>query len=434
MARIERVEVLMVDLVPKVKRTDAIQAFTSQETPIVRVFTDDGLMGAGYSYTIGTGGRSVVELIHHHLAPQLIGRDPAMVEQIWKGLFFHNHATAVGAITALALAAVDTALWDLRCRRAGLPLHVMAGGAQDRVPLYSTEGGWLHVPTEALIEDAIQAKARHFGGCKIKVGRPHVAEDVPRLEAVREAVGAGFEIMVDANQAFTVDEAIRRARHFEPLDLACFEEPMPAEDLGGHVRLSAATTLPVAVGESMHSISHFREYLQRDACSIVQVDVARIGGITPWLKTAHLGIVQRAGLPALPHGAARGSGRRRAERPLGRVHPAARRHHNRGHAHRGRLRRAVSQARARHRMGLGAHPVDAGRGHDARGHGLIRQTPRAQSRSMISCAARTTKRRTQAARKPFMTTPFRYSEGTRRFSSQSSVRARKGMKSEPSAA
>ena len=299
MAKIERVEVLMVDLVPKVKRTDAIQAFTSQETPIVRVFTDDGLMGAGYSYTIGTGGRSVVELIHHHLSPQLIGRDPAMVEQIWKGLFFHTHATAVGAITALALAAIDTALWDLRCRRAGLPLHVMAGGAQDKVPLYSTEGGWLHIPIEALIEDAIQAKAKHFGGCKIKVGRPHVAEDVPRLEAVREAVGPGFEIMVDANQAFTVDEAIRRARHFEPLDLAWFEEPMPAEDLGGHVRLSAATTLPVAVGESMYSISHFREYLQRDACSIVQVDVARIGGITPWLKTAHL--AESFNVPVCPH-------------------------------------------------------------------------------------------------------------------------------------
>ncbi|MDX1540496.1 MAG: mandelate racemase/muconate lactonizing enzyme family protein [Geminicoccaceae bacterium] len=288
MAKIERVEIMMVDLVPKVKRTDAIQAFTSQETPIVRIFDSDGGIGTGYSYTIGTGGRSVVELLRHHLAPQLIGRDPAMVEQIWKDLFFHTHATAVGAITALALAAIDTALWDLRCRRAGLPLHVMAGGAQEQVPLYSTEGGWLHIPVDALIEDALQVKARRFGGSKFKVGRPSAKEDVARLAAVREAVGDDFEIMVDANQAFTVDEAIRRARLFEPLDLAWFEEPLPAEDLNGHVRLSNATTLPVAIGESLYSLSHFREYLQRGACSIVQVDVARIGGITPWLKTAHL--------------------------------------------------------------------------------------------------------------------------------------------------
>ncbi|MCB1488952.1 MAG: mandelate racemase/muconate lactonizing enzyme family protein, partial [Bauldia sp.] len=85
-----------------------------------------------------------------------------------------------------------------------------------------------------------------------------------------------------------VDEAIRRARLYEAVDLAWYEEPLPAEDLGGHIRLSASTSLPIAVGESIYSIQHFREYLQRDAASIIQVDVARIGGITPWLKTAHL--------------------------------------------------------------------------------------------------------------------------------------------------
>jgi len=287
MAKIERVEVFMVDLVPKVKRTDAIQAFVSQETPFVRIYADDGVVGTGYTYTIGTGGHAVVALLARNLAPQLIGRDPEKVEQIWKALFFHTHATAVGAITSLALAAIDTALWDMRCRRSGRPLHIEAGGAQDSVPLYTTEGGWLHIETAELVEDALRAKAAGFGGSKIKVGRPP-KEDVARLTAVREAVGDGFEIMVDGNQGAEVDKAIRRARLYEPLDLAWYEEPLPAEDLGGHVRLSAATTLPIAVGESIYSLQHFREYLQREAASVIQVDVARIGGITPWLKTAHL--------------------------------------------------------------------------------------------------------------------------------------------------
>ena len=287
MAKIERVEIFMVDLVPKVKRTDAIQAFVSQETPFVRITADDGAVGTGYSYTIGTGGPSVVELIARSLASLLIGRDPDRVEEIWKALFFHTHATAVGAITSLALAAIDTALWDMRCRRSGRPLHIEAGGAQKSVPLYTTEGGWLHIPVDGLVEDALRAKAAKFGGCKVKVGRPP-KEDVARLAAVREAVGDDFEIMVDGNQGAAVDEAIRRARLYEPLDLAWYEEPLPAEDLGGHVRLSASTTLPIAVGESIYSLSHFREYLQREAASVVQVDVARIGGITPWLKTAHL--------------------------------------------------------------------------------------------------------------------------------------------------
>ena len=288
MSKIERIEVMQVDLIPKVVRTDAIQAFTKQETPIVRITTDDGIVGTGYAYTVGTGGSAIVAMIRDDLAPALIGRDPSLVEQIWKDLFFHVHANAVGATVSLSLAAIDLALWDIRCQKAGEPLWRLAGGAQKRLPLYSTEGGWLNFTIEELVDGALQAKEQGFLGCKPKVGKPSAAEDVARLQAVREAVGPDFAVMVDANQAFTVSEAIRRARLFEPMDLAWFEEPMPAEDLRGHMRLSSSTSLPVAVGESIYHASHFREYLANDACSIVQVDVARIGGITPWLKVAHL--------------------------------------------------------------------------------------------------------------------------------------------------
>jgi L-alanine-DL-glutamate epimerase-like enolase superfamily enzyme len=287
MTKIARVEIRMVDLKPRTKRVDAIQSFVSQETPFVTVTDSDGVVGVGYSYTIGTGGPAIVDLLARTLAPALIGREAEWVEKIWRDLMFLTHATTVGALTSLALAAIDTALWDLRCKKAGLPLHVMAGGAQQRVRLYTTEGGWLHLPTEALVEDALAAKSQGFGGAKLKVGRP-ISEDVARLAAVRAAVGAGFEIFTDANQAFSVDEAIRRARHYEDADIGWFEEPLPADDVDGHARLSSATTIPIAVGESLYGLSHFRDYLQRRACSIVQVDVARIGGITPWLKTAHL--------------------------------------------------------------------------------------------------------------------------------------------------
>jgi len=299
MAKITRVEALMVDLKPKVKRTDAIQSFVSQETPIVRIYDADGAVGTGYTYTIGTGGPSIMKLIELTLAPALIGREALEIERIWRDLLFLTHATTVGAITSLALAAIDTALWDLKCRRQNEPLHRMAGGAQAKVPLYTTEGGWLHIETQALVDDALQAKAKGFGGSKIKIGRPHVSEDVARLEAVRKAVGPAFEIMTDCNQRFTVDEAIRRARCLTPIDIAWIEEPLTADDMMGHVRLSQSTTIPVGVGESLYSALHFREYLQQGACSIVQVDVARIGGITPWLKVAHL--AECFNVPVCPH-------------------------------------------------------------------------------------------------------------------------------------
>lgn len=288
MSKIDKIELYFVDLKPKVLRTDAIQSFVSQETPIVKIFCDDGSYGIGYTYTIGTGGHSIVELLTRSLFPVLLNQDPDNIEYIWKKLLFHTHATHVGAITSLSLCAIDTALWDRKSRIAKLPLNKLAGGAQTKIPVYTTEGGWLNLSEEQLVMDAINSKKNDFKGCKVKIGKPSISEDVKRIAAIRKAVGDDFEIMVDANQAFNVDQAIQRAHALEPYNIAWLEEPLPAEDLNGHIRLSSATTIPIAVGESIYSPTHFKEYLHHNACSVVQVDVARIGGITPWLKTAHL--------------------------------------------------------------------------------------------------------------------------------------------------
>ena len=299
MTRIVSVELLQVDLPPPVPRSDAIQSFVTQETLFVRIACDDGSHGAGYSYTIGSGGSSVLALLHDHLAPRLIGRDPALIEQIWRELKFSTHATTVGAITSLALAAIDTALWDWRCLAAGQPLWRAAGGARQRIPVYTTEGGWLHLSPDRLVEQTLAAQQAGFRGAKIKVGKPHLADDLARLRAVRDAVGEGFEIMVDANQCFTLSEALRRAPRYAELGIAWFEEPLPADDLVGHVRLAAASAVPIAVGESLYSISQFAAYIQQGAASIIQVDVARVGGITPWLKVAHM--AEAFNLAVAPH-------------------------------------------------------------------------------------------------------------------------------------
>jgi L-alanine-DL-glutamate epimerase-like enolase superfamily enzyme len=286
--KITRAEAYLVDLEPEAVRQDAIQAFVKQETIFVEIETSDGCLGVGYAYTIGTGGRAVLELLRADLLHRLSGQDARQVEGLWQALFWATHGTVVGAITSLALAAVDTALWDLRCRAAGQPLWLLAGGAHPRVPLYDTEGGWFQLSIDDLVAGAKMAVAKGWPGVKIKVGKPNAHEDVERLRAVREAVGPEIHLMVDANQSLTYAEAKRRARLFEELDLFWFEEPLPAEDITGHARLAASTSLPIAVGESLYSPSHFREYLVAGACGIVQVDAARIGGITPWLKTAHL--------------------------------------------------------------------------------------------------------------------------------------------------
>lgn len=298
MSVITHAEAYLIDLTVETVRTDALQTFVKQETVFVEIRTDDGGQGTGYSYTIGTGGSAVLALLTDCLLPLLPGRDPRRVESVWRDLFLATKATTVGAITSLALAAVDTALWDWRCRAAGQPLWVLAGGAKDRIPLYDTEGGWLHLDTGELIAGARASRDAGWPGIKMKVGRSP-AQDAERLAAVRDAVGADFDIMLDANQSLTASDAIRRARLLEPYDPYWFEEPLPAEDVAGHEAVAAATSIPVAVGESMYAAGQFAEYVRRGAAGVVQADVARIGGITPWLKVAHL--AEAANIAVCPH-------------------------------------------------------------------------------------------------------------------------------------
>ncbi|MEU2250436.1 mandelate racemase/muconate lactonizing enzyme family protein [Streptomyces sp. NPDC019224] len=288
MAKVIKAEAYLVDIEVETVRTDATQAFLKQETLFVEVTTDEGLTGTGYAYTIGTGGRAVLAMLRDHLLPALAGHDSREIEGAWRTMYNSTRATMVGALTALGLAAVDLALWDLRCLRAGEPLWRVAGGARPAVPVYDTERGWLQLDEDELVAGAREAQRQGFSGVKIKIGKPSPGEDAARIRAVREAVGPGLDILVDANQAFTGAEAVRRAALLEPYDIGWLEEPLPADDVAGHERLAASTSIPVAVGESMYSLGHFREYLQRGAAGIVQPDVARIGGITPWLKVAHL--------------------------------------------------------------------------------------------------------------------------------------------------
>ncbi|GAB2608298.1 mandelate racemase/muconate lactonizing enzyme family protein [Pseudactinotalea suaedae] len=298
---IVRAEAWLCELAVERPRTDAMQSFRAQETVFVELTLASGARGLGYTYTIGTGGGAVLSLLRETLLPAVVGLDATRPEALWTALLDTTRATTVGAITALAIAAVDTAAWDATTRRDGRPLWQAAGGAQESVPTYDTEGGWLHLHVDELVQGAVAAQQAGFAGIKVKVGKPSLAEDLDRLTAVRAAVGSadGFEIMLDANQCFTLDDAIRRARAFEAIDPAWLEEPLPADDPLAHQQLARATTIPIAVGESLYSIRQFQTYASLGAATILQPDVARIGGITPWLKVAHL--AETHSLPVAPH-------------------------------------------------------------------------------------------------------------------------------------
>lgn len=222
------------------------------------------------------------------------------MEAIWNRLHASTRSTTTGALTSLALAAVDTALWDLKAQRHAEPLWIAAGGYRQQIPMYDTESGWLHLDIDDLVAGARTLRAQGWGALKVKVGKPTMHEDLERLRAVREVVGDGVDLMIDANQAFTGGEALRRITAYDDaVGIAWFEEPLPADDVLGHAELARRTSVPIAVGETLYSPAQFRTYLTSHAAAIVQVDVARIGGITPWLKVAHL--AETSNVDVCPH-------------------------------------------------------------------------------------------------------------------------------------
>jgi len=297
--RIARIESSVHNIPVGKEMTDAIHRLSSLELLIARVATDDGLEGTGWSYTLGTGGSALKALVDDSIAPVLTGENADNIERLWDLMWRGLHAIGSSGATSLAIAAVDIALWDILGRARGLPLFRLLGGQRDRVPIYGS-GVNLYFTMEELLEQVAGFLSQGVHGVKIKVGRPDVGEDVERLAAVRDLIGPHMRLMVDANQGWSVGEAIGRARAMEEFNLFWLEEPILADDHIGYETLARSINIPIAAGETHYTKYQFCDLFQRRAVSFVQADVNRVGGITEWMKVAHM--AQAYNLPMCPHG------------------------------------------------------------------------------------------------------------------------------------
>ncbi len=270
---------------------------------LVEVTAEEGTTGWGESYGPARANAAVVE---HYYRPALLGADPLATEEIWQRLYALLRDHGQKGLAVQALSGVDIALWDLKGRLLGEPVHRLMGGPiRDRVRAYATglygrpEGD----PATYLAEEAVGHAAEGFSAVKLKVGYG-VREDVRNARAVREAVGPEVALMVDANHAYDAAAAVELGRRIADLDVGWFEEPVPPEDLAGYAEVRRGQPIPVAGGEREFTRFGFRELLARRCVDVAQPDTCAAGGLSECKRTADM--ANAFGVRYAPH--VRGTG------------------------------------------------------------------------------------------------------------------------------
>jgi L-alanine-DL-glutamate epimerase-like enolase superfamily enzyme len=296
--KVTAVDTRLYRIPPTVHVQDSIQRVSHWEWIVSRVSTDAGHVGTGFAYTLGIGGSAVRELVDGYLAPLVVGAEPRDVQRIWHRLAAELHAVGAGGMTALGLACIDVALWDLVAKGAGLPLYRVLGGHRERIPAYGS-GINFHLDGEPLLDQIRGFLDRGYRAVKMKIGRDDAREDVERVSAVRRLVGPDVKLLLDVNQKWTAGETLRRAAMLRPFDPYWLEEPILADDLAGHVHARREAGIPIAVGETLYTRHQFAEWIAAGAVDVVQADVPRVGGFTEWLAIART--ADSFNLPVAPH-------------------------------------------------------------------------------------------------------------------------------------
>jgi D-galactarolactone cycloisomerase len=274
----------------------------ARQSVLCVVSTDSGLTGVGEAFYYNGPTNVVTAVIHGVFAPLLAGQDPLDTSVLWDRCYNATRDQGQKGVTVCALSAIDIALWDIKGKALGLPVHKLLGGAyRTKVRAYATG---LYEPqgsanvVEALVEEALGYKSQGFRGVKLKVGYGHET-DVSYVAAVRNAIGPEMTLMLDANHAYNAREALRLVHAIAPYDIYWLEEPVPPEDLDGYAELRSRSEIPIAGGECEFTRYGFRDLISRRAVDILQPDLCAAGGFT---EAAHiLSLASAANLPVLPH-------------------------------------------------------------------------------------------------------------------------------------
>ena len=292
---VEGVRVGVFDIPTRAPESDGTLEWR-KTTLIVAELTGGGKTGIGYTYANGATART----IHEHLIDVVRGRNSFDIEGLWQDMFARLRNVGVAGIAAMAVSAVDTALWDLKARHLGLALIDLLGAVRPELPVYGS-GGFCSYSEPQLRQEFtrwFQMGIRQF---KMKVGRDP-KNDPARAGLARSVIGPVANLMVDANSAYSRKEAAYWGeRYAKEFGVVWLEQPLAPTDLDGlrDLRRSAPPPLEIADGEYGYALEYFRRLIAADAVDVVQADATRCGGITGFLKVATL--CEAAALPMSSH-------------------------------------------------------------------------------------------------------------------------------------
>jgi len=254
----------------------------SSTTLVVAHVSGGGRRGFGYTYADATAAR----LIEEQLATHLQGRDVFATTECWDAMVHAVRNMGAPGVCSMAISAADSALWDLKGKLLNAPLVSLLGQARQRIPVYGS-GGFTSYSVAQLQKQLGDWTAAGMRWVKMKIGR-HPGDDVPRVRAVRSAVGKEPEIFVDANGAYGRKLALQQAEALAELGVSWYEEPVSSEDLAGLklLRDRAPASMELTAGEYGYDSMYFCRMCAAGAVDVLQADATRCKGITGFLRAA----------------------------------------------------------------------------------------------------------------------------------------------------
>jgi L-alanine-DL-glutamate epimerase-like enolase superfamily enzyme len=266
----------------------------------IRLRTDDGIEGIGYSGFVSGVLLKALKAAVDGLAELTLGQDPLAVEALNARLLATAGGGAPPGLATTAVAGIDVALWDIKGKAAGMPVYKLLGGYRDRVPAYASGWLWRTYDLEALAATAQRLVKEGFTAMKFRLGaETTVSAELERVRVMREAAGPDTTLMIDINQGWNVNQAIAVGRHLASYDIFWLEDPIYHQDFAGLAAIADALDTPVCAGEYHYGLSPHREAVERRSVDIVMVDLMRAGGLTGWMKAAHL--AEAFNLPVVTH-------------------------------------------------------------------------------------------------------------------------------------